>query len=148
MPLFRNTWDNQSSREPETLPPSPSPPRKSSGFFGSRRSADDSPTRLTYTNTNTNTNTHANGYSRHSPTNNTSSGGFFSRRRSLDDDSSSDRSSGRSGNQAPSIVAARQKVADAENAERNADDALKRARNAVREAKDHIRILENEALEE
>jgi hypothetical protein len=136
MPLFRNTWDNQSSREPEPLSPSP-PPRKRSGFFGSRRSTDHSPTLPS--------DTYTRGTSRSSPTN--SSGGFFSRRRSSDDDTS-DRSLGRSGRQETSIVAARQKIADAENAERYAGEALKQARSAVREAREHIRILENEALEE
>lgn len=139
MPLFRNTWDNQPSREPEPLPPS-SPPKKRSGIFGSRRSTGDSPTRPSDTYTNTN------GTFRSSPTN-TSSGGFFSRRRSSSDDGS-DRSFGRSGKQESSIVAARQKVVDAEYAERLADDALKRARGANREAREHVRILENEALEE
>lgn len=137
MPLFRNTWDNQPSREPEPLPPSP-PPNKRSGFFGSRRSTDHSPTRPS--------DTYTNGNSRHSPTN-SSSGGFFSRRRSSDE-TTSDRSFGRSGRQESSIVSARQKVADAENAERHAGDALKRARSAVREARQHVRILENEAIEE
>jgi hypothetical protein len=146
MPLFRNSWDNQPSREPEPLPPS-SPPKKRSGFLGSRRSADDSFTRPSNTYTNTRTTTYTNGTSRYSPTS-SSSGGFFSRRRSFDDETGSDRSSGRSGKQISSIVSARQKVSDAESAERFADDALKRARNAVREAREHVRILENEALEE
>lgn len=91
-------------------------------------------------------NTYTGGTSRYSSSN-SSSGGFFSRRRSSDDDAS-DRSVERSGKQESSIVSARQKVADAENAERLAGDALKRARGAVREAREHIRILENEALEE
>lgn len=131
MPLFRNTWDNQSIREPEPLPPS-SPPKRRTGFLGSRRSVDDSSTRPTDTYTNRTT--------RYSPTN-FSSGGFFSR----SSDTSSDRSSG---GQESSIKAARKKVADAENAENMADDALRQARMAVREAKAHILILENEAREE
>lgn len=141
MPLLRNAWDNQPSREPEPLSYSPSP-KKRSGFFGSRRSTDHSPTRSS--------NPYASGTSRYSPTNpsptHSSSGAFFSRRRSSDD--ASDRSLGRSSQQESSIVAARQKVADAENAERLAGDALKRARIAVREAREHIRILDKEALEE
>ena len=48
----------------------------------------------------------------------------------------------------PSIVAARQKVADAESAESAADRALNEARAAVRAAKEHVRVLEQEALEE
>lgn len=138
MPLFRNTWDDQSSREPEPLPPS-SPPKKKFGISGSRRSTGDSSTRPSDTYTNTD------GTSRSPPTN--TSGGFFSRRRSSSNDGS-DRSFGGSRRQESSIAAARQKVADAENAERLADHALKRARGAVREAREHIRILEDEALEE
>ena len=48
----------------------------------------------------------------------------------------------------PSILAARQKVADAENAERDADAALVQARAAVREARHHVQVLEREAEEE
>jgi len=170
MPLFRNTWDNQPIRDPEPLPPSPSPKRKT-GLFGSRRSVDDSLAHRndTYTNGNTrhsptNTSsggffsrrsaddslthrndTHTNGSTRYSPSN-TSSGGFFSRRRSSDD--LSDRSLGRSGREESSILAVRQKVADAEHAERLAGDALRQARNAVREAREHVRIVENEAIED
>jgi hypothetical protein len=43
---------------------------------------------------------------------------------------------------------ARDKVADAVSAERQADEALHAARVAVREAKDHVKSLEREALEE
>ncbi|EMD33703.1 hypothetical protein CERSUDRAFT_117778 [Gelatoporia subvermispora B] len=73
-----------------------------------------------------------------------SSGGFFSRRRSMSpsparyDDIKNE----------PSIVAARQKVNDAEAAESEADRALNMARASVREAQDHVRRLEQEALEE
>ena len=92
---------------------------------------------------------YANGYGSNSSgsmrANSTRSGGFFSRRRS----SSSD-SSGRGSNfkHDPSIVAARQKVTDAESAESAADRALHSARAAVRCAKEHVRMLEQEALEE
>lgn len=72
------------------------------------------------------------------------SGGFFSRRRSS---SSSDNASTNLKND-PSIVGARQKVADAEARERDADYALGHARAAVREAREHVKILEREALEE
>lgn len=141
MPLFRNTWDNQPIREPATPPPSP--PTKRTGLFSSRRSLDDPPTHRNYN--------HTDGNIRRSPTS-SFSGGFFSRRRSSDElsDHSSRRSgrSGRSGKPESSIVAARQKIADAENAERLASDALRQARNAAREAKEHIRMLEDEALEE
>lgn len=48
----------------------------------------------------------------------------------------------------PSILAARQKVADAEVAERDADAALAQARAAVKEARHHVQVLEREAEEE
>jgi len=48
----------------------------------------------------------------------------------------------------PTITGARQKVSDAEAFEREADRALMQARGAVREAREHVRILEREALEE
>lgn len=136
MPLFRNTWDSQPIREPEPLPPSPSSRRRT--LFGSRRSVDDSSTHRTDT-------YYPDRSTRSSPAS-TSSGGFFSRGRFSD--TSSDRSFGWSSKDESSLLATRQKIADAENAESVADDALRQARKAVREAKQHIRILENEALEE
>ncbi|KAJ6508116.1 hypothetical protein DFH09DRAFT_1334411 [Mycena vulgaris] len=48
----------------------------------------------------------------------------------------------------PSIIAAREKVTSAENAEAEADRALLQARAMVREAKDHVRFLEREAAAE
>jgi hypothetical protein len=48
----------------------------------------------------------------------------------------------------PSIRRARQKVADAEKAEKEADIALNVARDRVREALKHVKSLEEEALEE
>jgi len=45
-------------------------------------------------------------------------------------------------------VGARQKVADAETAEREADRALNEARESVREAREHVRLLEREAIED
>jgi len=47
-----------------------------------------------------------------------------------------------------SITAARQRVAGAEAAEREADRALMQARAAVREAREHVKRLEHEAAEE
>ena len=47
-----------------------------------------------------------------------------------------------------SIVAARERVASAEAAERDADRALIQARTAVKEAREHVRRLEKEAAEE
>jgi len=46
------------------------------------------------------------------------------------------------------LMKARSKVTDAENAERGADAALHAARRAVREAKDHMNTLEREAVDE
>ena len=43
---------------------------------------------------------------------------------------------------------ARQKGSDAESSEREADRALGQARAAVREAREHVKMLEREALEE
>ena len=71
-----------------------------------------------------------------------SSSGFFGRRRSSDDDMH------RNIKNDPSVVAARQRVSDAEAAEREADRALMQARIAVREAREHVERLEREALEE
>lgn len=48
----------------------------------------------------------------------------------------------------PVISAGRQKVIDAETAEKAADKALNAARIAVRDAKNHVRQLERDALEE
>jgi hypothetical protein len=48
----------------------------------------------------------------------------------------------------PSIVQAKQRIADAELAERNADRALIQARAAVRDARNDIKRLEREAAEE
>ncbi|KAL2416848.1 hypothetical protein ABEF95_009043 [Exophiala dermatitidis] len=48
----------------------------------------------------------------------------------------------------PSIVDARQRVAQAERAEHEADRALVQARAAVRDAREHVKVLEQEAAEE
>lgn len=118
------------------MPLSPSSPSKRrTGLFGSRRSANDSSVRRTDT-------YYTNGTTRLSPTN-PSSGGFFSSHR-YSSDTSSDRSFGRSSRH----ESARQKIADAENAESLAEDALRQARSAVREAREYVRMLEEEAREE
>lgn len=88
-------------------------------------------------------------------------GGLFRRRRSESSVSSSDyeqprRTSGlRSGGglfkrntEDPSIVAARERVLAAEQAERDADIALQQARTSVREAREHVKRLEMEAAAE
>ncbi|KAK7900798.1 hypothetical protein LTR67_003082 [Exophiala xenobiotica] len=51
-------------------------------------------------------------------------------------------------NEDPSILDARQRIASAEAAERDADRALMQARTAVRDAKEHVKRLEREAAEE
>ncbi|KAF7357787.1 PALP domain-containing protein [Mycena venus] len=48
----------------------------------------------------------------------------------------------------PTVMAAREKLTHAENAEAEADRALFQARAMVREAKDHVRVLEREAAAE
>ena len=48
----------------------------------------------------------------------------------------------------PSIMAARQKVEEAERAEQEADHALSLARASVREARDHVKFLEKDAADE
>ena len=79
---------------------------------------------------------------------NTRSGGFFGSLRSRSSDSSLEQTTKRNISRDPSIAAARMKVADAESAERAADDALAQARSAVKAAREHVKILENEALED
>lgn len=90
-----------------------------------------------------------------SPSRSHSSGGLFSRRRSSSASSSSLDSDGhkrdrhhKSLKKDPTITAARQKVADAETSEREADKALNLARAAVKEARQHVKILEKEAMDE
>ncbi|KAJ7497769.1 hypothetical protein FB451DRAFT_1121511 [Mycena latifolia] len=96
----------------------------------------------------------------------TRKGSMFSRRRSLSpvDDpatnpnhpANANRRGGFFGNRAnnfnlhkdPTIIAAREKVTSAEQAEAEADRALLQARAMVREAKDHVRFLEREAAAE
>lgn len=78
--------------------------------------------------------------------------GFFRRRdgsRSPEDSSLADaQGSGGVIANDPTIIAARQKVKDAENAEKEADRALLAARSMVKEAREHVKALAREALEE
>jgi hypothetical protein len=97
----------------------PTPKRKGSLFSRSRSPLKD-----------TSTNDHRNG-------------SFFGRRSPPSDDSVSSQV-----HKDPSIVAARQKVTDAQSAEKAADKALNDARNAVKEATQHVRRLEKEIAEE
>ncbi|CCM02313.1 uncharacterized protein FIBRA_04404 [Fibroporia radiculosa] len=80
---------------------------------------------------------------RQSPTNGARSTGFFGRRRS----SSSEKDHGHA-RKDPSVIAARQKVTEAEAAEREADRALMQARAAVRGAREHVKNIEREASED
>ena len=89
-----------------------------SGLFG--RNKDTTTTTTAHHNGNVNTTTHHGG-----------GGGLFHRNKGD-----------------PSIVAARERVLSAENAERDADRALLNARASVREAREHVKRLEREAAEE
>ncbi|EAU91079.2 hypothetical protein CC1G_03247 [Coprinopsis cinerea okayama7 len=106
------------------------------------------------------------------PNDSHSNGGFFSRRRSVDSNSRSSSETSRAGTMAsgagstrsgggffglggrnridndPSIMSARQKVSEAEIAEREADQALLMARERVREAREHVKLLEREAIDD
>ncbi len=141
MPLFK-------SRQEETSPAPPraeSPTRKGSLF------------RRRY---------HSLSNDSYHTSNTTNSSGFFGRRSSSSDrDNSSigrgggSQTSKRSGglfgfgghhdmSHDPSIMAARQKVSEAEDSEHAADRALAEARSSVRDAREHVKFLEQEAKEE
>ncbi|EIW83365.1 hypothetical protein CONPUDRAFT_152396 [Coniophora puteana RWD-64-598 SS2] len=77
----------------------------------------------------------------------TRNGGLFGSLRSRSSDSSIEQTK-RNMSRDPTIAAARMKVADAEAAERAADKALVEARSAVKSAREHIKVLENEVLED
>jgi len=68
----------------------------------------------------------------HAGSTRSSGGGLFNRRHNED----------------PSIMSARERVASAEAAERDADRALMQAKTAVRDAREHVKMLEREAAEE
>ncbi|KAL5485529.1 hypothetical protein ACEPAI_8171 [Sanghuangporus weigelae] len=127
--------------------PDESPNRKGSLFSRRRRStSDDMQPSSRSAETDTNGHHDVNGRSN-------TRGGFFSRRRSHSSDDSMRSSGNRSGIKSrqfndPSIIAARQKVSGAEEAERQADRALIEARATVREARQHVKNLEREIEEE
>lgn len=133
------------------------------GLFGHKSTTEPTPAAP---NTTTNTNTR---HPRHSSSSSDGSPrrvGFFNKRRESSPEYNSDgrgnrlshsgstsRSSGgglfnRHNNEDPSIIGARERVASAEAAERDADRALMQARTAVREAREHVKMLEREAAEE
>ena len=124
MPLFR-------SSSPEPPAPPPAETRSSGGFFSRRAESPESVNSYATPSSSTNASVRSGSIR---------SGGFFGLRRSSSD--SNDLKND------PSIVAARQKVTDAEHAESAADRALVEARAAVRAAKEHVKMLEQEALEE
>ncbi|KAK7692273.1 hypothetical protein QCA50_003898 [Cerrena zonata] len=144
MPIF-HTKQN-------TVPPPPaqsSPPNRSRSLFSRNRT----PSPVHNDSTTSPTNSQRGGFfsrrrslSPENPSTNGSNGGFFSRRRSSSSSSSSGGS--RDLRKDPTISAARAKVADAEASERAADFALAQARTSVKEAREHVRILERETLEE
>ena len=130
MPLFKS---HQAQTSPPQSPPQTSSPSRSRSLFSRRDNHDLPPPPI---------------YDSHNDASNRT-GGFFSRHRSS---SSSERNESVNGNadlrNDPTISAARQKVSDAEAYEQEADRALGAARAAVREAREHVRVLEREALEE
>ncbi|KUJ14949.1 uncharacterized protein LY89DRAFT_686545 [Mollisia scopiformis] len=105
----------------ETAPVVEEKPKRSSTLFGRRKETEVSPVRSTTTHHTTTT----------SSTSPHRRSGLLHRR---DED--------------PTIIAARERVMNAEAAERDADRALVAARVAVKEAREHIKRLEKEAAEE
>ncbi|KAF5321624.1 hypothetical protein D9619_001480 [Psilocybe cf. subviscida] len=140
--------------------PQPEPPRKKGGLFSSNsRDVDD--TRQSDAPTRKKSIFSGRSGSSSPPTNHTnvndSGSGFFRRRRSSTSSTDSDGQGsglfGRGGgNKAvrkdPTVRAAHQMVADAENAEREADRALEEARQRVKLAREHAQHLEKEAIED
>lgn len=124
MPLF-----GRSSSPEITTPPQQEQPSRNRSIF-SRRSHSPEHTPSTTSAANLNGSTRS-GHS----------GGFFSRRRSPSSSSDDLRND-------PSILNARQKVTDADAAEREADRALMQARASVHGAREQVRLLEQEAREE
>jgi len=150
MPLFKSSHNDTAVQHRE-----PTPPRK--GLFGTGGTRDDSPPPAP---------TRSGGFlSRdrdNTPppqTTTSSGGGLFGHSKRKSTGTYSDDSSSGSGflsfgkkkhglDQDPTLLAARQKVAEAEMAEREADRALIEARQSVRGAKEHIKLLEREAIDE
>jgi hypothetical protein len=125
MPLFNR---NDSVKTQESVP-APSPvatdntnTHRHSGIFSSRRSSRTSPVR----NGNTTQSVHTNGSTNGSP-----KPGLI--HRDTED---------------ASITAARERVINAEAAERDADKALVMAKSAVKEAMEHVKRVEREAAEQ
>jgi len=130
MPLF-------GSRKEPTPPPEPVPERRSGGLFSSRRNRSVSPvSHRTSTSSSYRTSTSSTRHSTDHHRSSGSGGGLlhkFGRR---------------DGDLDPSISQARDRVINAERAEKEADRALEAARIQVRDARAHVKGLEHEAAEE
>lgn len=154
MPFF----SRDTGPEPEPVRQAPmheEPPRH--GFFSRNRSTSPSPSHQTsttsstsYTSTTEGRRGHGSGIFRRS-TNASRDGSVHSNTGMAHKPSLLRRTFGHSNGDVevdPSIVAARERVLSAEQAEQDADRALEEARRSVREARDHVRRLELEAKEE
>lgn len=138
MPLFTSRRNNTSSTAPSVTPPS-----RRRGIISRRSRSPGYAEDHSGSNLSRSQDSYGSGRSRSNEGHEERrSRGLFGRRRSLPSD--------RKGNlaQDQTLLNARSKVADAEAAERGADAALNAARSAVREAKDHMKMLEREALDE
>ncbi|KAH6914413.1 hypothetical protein BKA70DRAFT_1217954 [Coprinopsis sp. MPI-PUGE-AT-0042] len=102
-------------------PPPPAPSHNSGGLFSRNKSRSRSPS-----SGETSPTRHSRGSG--------SAGGFLGMGRNKDVD--------------PSILQARQRIQDAEIAEKEADRALLAARDRVRDAREHVKLLEQEAVED
>ncbi len=147
MPLFSSRRNNASSASADKPRPSGTPPSRRRGIL-SRRSrspghAEDRPgsTRSRSHDSNGSGSSRSNANGSHAGRGSRLRG-LFGRRRALP--------SNRHGVLAhdQTLLSTRAKVGEAEAAERSADAALYTARSAIREAKDHVKSLEREALEE
>ncbi|KAM0233115.1 hypothetical protein ACHAP5_010504 [Fusarium lateritium] len=130
MPLFGR-------REPSPEPIREEPPRKH-GLFGSRHE----PAPVTHSSTR-----HSRGSSSSHARTSTSSSRSPDRRRSTGGGFMSRLGGGRK-DLDPAVLEARERVQNAEMAERQADRALEEARLSVREAREHVKRLELEAKED
>lgn len=133
MPLFKSHHNEEHVAEPDSQ--QTTPPARKGSIFSRHRSQSPS----SY---HTSSSSYVNGSSRRSTSSDGGSsrrgGGLFSSLTGRSHDYHDD----------PSIMTARQKVTDAEAAEREADHSLALARASVREAHDQVKILEREAKEE
>ena len=141
MPFFSRS--SEPAHQPAPQPVYEEPPKRH-GLFGRHRSP--SPTH-------TNSSHGSHGSARNVSADRDHNGAY---RRSTDASNNSGRrgllqrtfGNGNHADMDPSILAARERVMSAENAEREADRALYAARESVREAREHVRRLELEAQEE